>query len=433
MNFITLKPIHLINGTIKLPGSKSISNRVLLLSSMAKGTTTLINLLNSDDIKYMFNALNKLNIVFNLTKNKTRCQINGTGKSLYSNKKLKIFLGNSGTSMRFLTAALSLSKNNIILTGNKRMKKRPIGHLVDALRCCGAKINYLNKKNYPPIHLNGGFIGGIISLDGSISSQFLSAFLMISPLAKKDTTITIKNKLVSKPYIDMTITLMKTYGVLVENYKYQIFFIKSQQQYTSPNNYYIEGDASSASYFLAAAAIKGGKVRVIGVGRNSLQGDIKFANILKKMGAIIRWNNNSIECEKFILKGININMNSTPDIAMTIALVAIFAKGKTIIKNIYNWKIKESDRLHTISTELRKIGAKIKKGNDYIHIYPPKKINYARIKTYDDHRIAMCFSLIALSDTPVTILNCNCVKKTFPNYFNEFIKLSWNNSFKYLY
>ncbi|CRK85631.1 3-phosphoshikimate 1-carboxyvinyltransferase [Candidatus Providencia siddallii] len=429
MNFITLKPISLVNGSINLPGSKSISNRALLLSAMAKGTTKLLNLLDSDDVYYMLNALNKLGVNYELSNKKTYCQIEGVGGCLSYNNKLEIFLGNAGTVMRFLTAALSVYSNNIVLTGIKRMKKRPIGDLVDSLKKSGAKIEYLNKKNYPPILLKGGFIGGDIHINGSISSQFISALLMISPFAIKDVTIIINNKVVSKSYIDITIALMRIYGVFVINKNYKYFFIKSKQQYKSPGEYLIEGDASSASYFLAAGAIKGGVVRVIGVGKKSIQGDIEFANILKKMGAIIHWHDNYIECKRFTLKGININMNSIPDTAMTIAIVALFAKGKTIIKDIYNWRIKETDRIFAMTNELRKIGATIKEGYDYIEISPPKKFNYAKIKTYNDHRIAMCFSLIALSKIPVTILNCNCITKTFPYYFNQLKSISHKNFF----
>lgn len=424
MQSLTLQPISSINGTINLPGSKSVSNRALLLAAMAKGTTVLTNLLDSDDIRHMLNALSLLGVKYQLSEDKTRCQVEGINGCLSHQGELEIFLGNAGTAMRPLTAALSLCANNIVLTGEPRMKERPIGHLVDALREGGADIDYLEQENYPPMRLNGGFIGGNISVDGSVSSQFLTALLMAAPLASQDTVITIAGDLVSKPYIDITLALMKTFGVDVENHQYQKFVIKGQQQYVSPGEYLVEGDASSASYFLAAAAIKGGVVRVTGIGCNSLQGDTKFANVLEKMGAIIRWGDDYVECERGTLNGIDMDMNAIPDAAMTIGTVALFAKGETVIRNIYNWRVKETDRLYAMATELRKVGAEVEEGHDFIRVVPPAQIKHAEIETYNDHRIAMCFSLVALSDTPVTILDPGCTAKTFPDYFQQLARLS---------
>ncbi|EKT61805.1 3-phosphoshikimate 1-carboxyvinyltransferase [Providencia burhodogranariea] len=424
MQSLTLQPISSINGTINLPGSKSVSNRALLLAAMAKGTTVLTNLLDSDDIRHMLNALSLLGVEYQLSSDKTRCSVQGLGGRLSHSNELEIFLGNAGTAMRPLTAALSLAENNIILTGEPRMKERPIGHLVDALREGGAVIEYLEQENYPPIRLRGGFSGGTVSVDGSVSSQFLTALLMAAPLAQQDTVLKISGDLVSKPYIDITLALMATFGIKVENHEYQCFVIKGQQQYQSPGEYLVEGDASSASYFLAAAAIKGGTVRVTGIGRNSLQGDTKFANVLEKMGAIIRWGDDFVECERGTLKGIDMDMNAIPDAAMTIGTVALFAKGETVIRNIYNWRVKETDRLYAMATELRKVGAEVEEGHDFIRIKPPVKLKHAEIETYNDHRIAMCFSLVALSDTPVTILDPGCTAKTFPNYFEQLAHLS---------
>ncbi|MEY0303189.1 3-phosphoshikimate 1-carboxyvinyltransferase [Providencia manganoxydans] len=424
MQSLTLQPISSINGTINLPGSKSVSNRALLLAAMANGTTVLTNLLDSDDIRHMLNALSALGVKYQLSEDKTRCLVEGIGGRLSYPNELEIFLGNAGTAMRPLTAALSLAENNIVLTGEPRMKERPIGHLVDALREGGAVIEYLEQENYPPIRLRGGFSGGTISVDGSVSSQFLTALLMAAPLAEKDTLITIAGDLVSKPYIDITLALMATFGVNVENHQYQKFTIKGKQQYQSPGEYLVEGDASSASYFLAAAAIKGGTVRVTGIGRNSLQGDTKFANVLEKMGATIRWGDDFVECERGALTGIDMDMNAIPDAAMTIGTVALFAKGETVIRNIYNWRVKETDRLYAMATELRKVGAEVEEGHDFIRIVPPTKLQHAEIETYNDHRIAMCFSLVALSDTPVTILDPGCTAKTFPDYFQQLARLS---------
>ncbi|OKP05324.1 3-phosphoshikimate 1-carboxyvinyltransferase [Xenorhabdus eapokensis] len=424
MQSLMLQPISHINGTINLPGSKSVSNRALLLAACAKGTTRLTNLLDSDDIRYMLNALTSLGISCRLSADRTVCEVDGIGGCITGKNGFELFLGNAGTAMRPLAAVLCLGDNSLVLTGEPRMKERPIGHLVDALRQGGAEIDYLEQENYPPLHIKGGFLGGKVTVDGSVSSQFLTALLMAAPLAKNDTEIRIQGDLVSKPYIDITLALMKSFGVTVDNEQYQVFHIQGQQQYLSPGQYLVEGDASSASYFLAAAAIKGGTVRVTGIGRNSLQGDTKFANVLEQMGATIRWGDDFVECERGTLTGIDMDMNAIPDAAMTIATTALFAQGETVIRNIYNWRVKETDRLNAMATELRKIGAEVEEGDDYIRISPPEKLNHAEIETYNDHRIAMCFSLVALSETPVTILDPGCTAKTFPDYFNQLEKLS---------
>lgn len=421
---LTLQPIKSFSGTINLPGSKSVSNRALLLSALSKGNTRLTNLLDSDDVRYMLDALAALGVKYQLSHDRTICDIQGVGGILQSDHALELFLGNAGTAMRPLTAALCLGHNNIVLTGEPRMKERPIGHLVDALRQGGAKIDYLENEGYPPLHLHGGFIGGKIQVDGSVSSQFLTALLMAAPLAKQDTEITIVGDLVSKPYIDITVKMMAMFGVTVVNNNYQSFVIKANQDYQSPGDYLVEGDASSASYFLAAAAIKGGTVRVTGIGKKSLQGDTQFAHVLERMGAKITWADDYIECSHGELNGIDMDMNHIPDAAMTIATTALFAKGSTTLRNIYNWRVKETDRLYAMATELRKVGATVDEGHDYITIVPPNKLIHAEIETYNDHRIAMCFSLVALSDTPVTILDPKCTMKTFPDYFEQFKRLS---------
>ena len=421
---LTLQPIKKFSGTINLPGSKSVSNRALLLSALSQGKTRLTNLLDSDDVRYMLGALKALNIKYHLSDDRTICDIEGLGGKLHSAHPLELFLGNAGTAMRPLAAALCLADNNIVLTGEPRMKERPIGHLVDALRQGGAKIDYLENEGYPPLHIHGGFTGGKIAVNGSVSSQFLTALLMAAPLASNDTEITIIGDLVSKPYIDITIKMMAMFGVSVINNQYQTFIIKANQTYQSPGSYLVEGDASSASYFLAAAAIKGGTVRVTGVGKKSLQGDTQFAHVLEKMGAKITWADDYIECTHGELNGVDMDMNHIPDAAMTIATTALFADGTTTIRNIYNWRVKETDRLSAMANELRKVGATVEEGEDYITITPPAKLNHAEIKTYNDHRMAMCFSLVALSDTPVTILDPKCTMKTFPDYFEQFKRLS---------
>lgn len=423
---LTLQPIARVDGTVNLPGSKSVSNRALLLAALAKGTTRLTNLLDSDDIKHMLNALKALGVSYSLSDDRTVCEVTGNSGPLLSSEPLELFLGNAGTAMRPLAAALCLGQQDVVLTGEPRMKERPIGHLVDALRQGGAKIDYLENSDYPPIHLQGGFAGGEVSVDGSVSSQFLTALLMTAPLAEQDTSINIKGELVSKPYIDITLHLMRSFGVDVENQGYQRFIIKGQQQYQSPGDYLVEGDASSASYFLAAAAIKGGTVRVTGIGRNSVQGDIHFADVLEKMGAHVEWGDDYIACTAGKLQAIDMDMNHIPDAAMTIATAALFAEGTTQLRNIYNWRVKETDRLAAMAIELRKVGAEVEEGHDYIRITPPTSLTHADIGTYNDHRMAMCFSLVALSDTPVTILDPGCTAKTFPDYFEQLAKISHN-------
>ncbi|ECC3873462.1 3-phosphoshikimate 1-carboxyvinyltransferase [Salmonella enterica] len=424
MESLTLQPIARVDGAINLPGSKSVSNRALLLAALACGKTVLTNLLDSDDVRHMLNALSALGIDYTLSADRTRCDIIGNGGALRAPGDLELFLGNAGTAMRPLAAALCLGQNETVLTGEPRMKERPIGHLVDALRQGGANIDYLEQENYPPLRLRGGFTGGDVEVDGSVSSQFLTALLMTAPLAPKDTVIRIKGELVSKPYIDITLNLMKTFGVEIANHRYQQFVVKGSQQYQSPGRYLVEGDASSASYFLAAGAIKGGTVKVTGIGRNSMQGDIRFADVLEKMGATITWGDDFIACTRGELHAIDMDMNHIPDAAMTIATTALFAKGTTTLRNIYNWRVKETDRLFAMATELRKVGAEVEEGHDYIRITPPAKLHHADIGTYNDHRMAMCFSLVALSDTPVTILDPKCTAKTFPDYFEQLARIS---------
>ncbi|EAR6711969.1 3-phosphoshikimate 1-carboxyvinyltransferase [Salmonella enterica] len=424
MESLTLQPIARVDGAINLPGSKSVSNRALLLAALACGKTVLTNLLDSDDVRHMLNTLSALGINYTLSADRTRCDITGNGGALRAPGALELFLGNAGTAMRPLAAALCLGQNEIVLTGEPRMKERPIGHLVDSLRQGGANIDYLEQENYPPLRLRGGFIGGDIEVDGSVSSQFLTALLMTAPMAPEDTIIRVKGELVSKPYIDITLNLMKTFGVEIANHHYQQFVVKGGQQYHSPGRYLVEGDASSASYFLAAGAIKGGTVKVTGIGRKSMQGDIRFADVLEKMGATITWGDDFIACTRGELHAIDMDMNHIPDAAMTIATTALFAKGTTTLRNIYNWRVKETDRLFAMATELRKVGAEVEEGHDYIRITPPAKLQHADIGTYNDHRMAMCFSLVALSDTPVTILDPKCTAKTFPDYFEQLARMS---------
>lgn len=421
MEQLTLDPIAKVSGEVNVPGSKSLSNRALLLAALAEGETELTNLLDSEDIEHMLNALTKLGINYRLSEDKTQCVVQGNGGAFNVAEPLKLFLGNAGTAMRPLCAALAASNVDTVLTGEPRMEERPIGDLVDALREADADVTYLKNEGFPPLQIKGKTLnGGEMSVDGSVSSQFLTALLMAAPLFSGDVTIRIKGELVSKPYIDITLDTMAKFGVTVENDNYQTFTVSGDAKYIAPGKFMVEGDASSASYFLAAGAIKGGTVRVTGIGQNSIQGDIRFADVLEAMGATVVWHDEYIEVTGAPLKGVNMDMNHIPDAAMTIATTALFAEGPTTMTNIYNWRVKETDRLAAMATELQKLGAKVEEGHDYIKVWPTDSLKHAEIDTYNDHRIAMCFSLVALSDTPVTINDPGCTRKTFPDYFTRF-------------
>ncbi len=421
MEQLTLDPIAKVSGEVNVPGSKSLSNRALLLAALAEGETELTNLLDSEDIEHMLNALTKLGVSYRLSDDKTQCVVQGNGGAFDVAEPLELFLGNAGTAMRPLCAALAASNVDTVLTGEPRMEERPIGDLVDALREANADVTYLKNDGYPPLQINGKTLsGGEMSVDGSVSSQFLTALLMAAPLFSGDVTIRIKGELVSKPYIDITLDTMAKFGVTVKNDNYQTFTVSGSAKYVSPGKFMVEGDASSASYFLAAGAIKGGTVRVTGIGQNSIQGDIRFADVLEAMGAKVVWNDEYVEITGAPLKGVDMDMNHIPDAAMTIATTALFAEGPTTMTNIYNWRVKETDRLAAMATELQKLGAKVEEGHDYIKVWPTDSLKHAEIDTYNDHRIAMCFSLVALSDTPVTINDPGCTRKTFPDYFTRF-------------
>lgn len=425
MEQLTLNPIAKINGDVYLPGSKSLSNRALLIAALAHGETKITNLLVSDDINHMLNALKLLGVNYTLSECGTECTVNGNGGFFKSNVPVELYLGNAGTAMRPLCAALAASEGEFILTGEPRMKERPIGHLVDSLVQLDADIKYLENKDYPPVKIKGkALTGNKVSIDGSISSQFLTAILMVSPLLSTDSIIEIEGELVSKPYIDITLDIMARFGVKVKNNDYQSFTVSGNQSYQAVEKYMVEGDASSASYFLAAGAIKGGEITVHGIGKLSVQGDKYFADVLEKMGAEVIWNNESITVIGKPLTAVDMDMNHIPDAAMTIATTALFAKGTTSIRNIYNWRVKETDRLSAMATELRKVGATVIEGEDYITITPPDVLKHAEIDTYNDHRVAMCFSLVALSNTPVTINDPKCTAKTFPDYFEKLSKVS---------
>lgn len=424
MNQLKLKQIKELRGDIELPGSKSLSNRALLIASLSNKTTKITNLLDSDDVKYMLEALKEIGVEYELSQNKKECIVKGVGKAFETNSKKELYLGNAGTAMRPLCAVLSFGKGEYVLTGEPRMKERPIKDLVDSLKELGADIEYLENVGYPPLKIKAKELNGQnSSINGTISSQFLTALLIASPLNKEDLTINIKGELVSKPYIDITLNILKEFGVNVTHNNYKSFFVKSGQNYIGKESFLVEGDASSASYFLAGASING-EVTVKGVGKNSTQGEVDFAKVLEQMGAIVEWGDDYIKVKSDKLNSIDIDCNHITDTAMTLATLSLFAKGTTTLRNIYNWRVKETDRLYAMATELRKVGAKVVEGEDYLEITPPKELKHSSIDTYNDHRIAMAFSLLAFSPNSITINEPECTSKTFPTYFEELEKIS---------
>lgn len=413
---LTLSPIHEISGIVNLPGSKSLSNRILLLSMLAEGQTEIHNLLDSDDVRRMVEALEILGIQFEEKRAENLISVSGTaGKIPVSEATL--MLGNAGTAIRPLTAAMTLGHGRFVLDGVTRMRERPIIDLVDGLSQLGANLRCLNGTDCPPVEvIADGLPGGKTRLSGAISSQYLTAILLVAPYAKSEVEIEIIDKLVSVPYVEMTMRLMRHFGVSVNHKDFQTFQIP-RQNYQSPGKLYVEGDASTASYFLAGAAITGGSVTVKGCGTESIQGDSRFAEVLEQMGAKVDWGARQVKLTGSTLNGIDVDMNQMPDAAMTLAVTALFASGPTAIRNIYNWRVKETERLKAVSTELRKLGAEVEEGQDYLVIHPPTRVKIASINTYDDHRMAMSFSLVACGKSSVTICNPDCVSKTFPDYF----------------
>ena len=420
MQSLTLKPTPIVEGVVQLPGSKSLSNRLLLLSSLARGATEVRNLLDSDDTRHMTAALQTLGISLQFYDAGTKCLVESNGGP-FAVREAELYLGNAGTAIRPLCAALCLGKGSFTLTGEPRMLERPIAHLVEALRQLGADIAYMKAEGYPPLKIDAaGLQGGRVSIKGNVSSQYLTSLLLASPLAQGELLIDIEGDLVSKPYIDMTIDVMRRFGVTVENDDYRQFRVPGGQVYASPGNVLVEGDASSATYFLSAAAIRGGTVRVNGVGADSIQGDIRHADVLERMGAVVRRGPDYIEVSKGELHGLDLDLNHIPDAAMTVAVTALFAQGKTVIRNIGNWRVKETDRLAAMAAELRKVGGEVVEGPDYLEITPPERIQPAAIDTYNDHRMAMSFSLASLGGAEITIMDPGCVSKTFPEYFDTF-------------
>jgi 3-phosphoshikimate 1-carboxyvinyltransferase len=413
--FLELKPARRAAGSVQLPGSKSISNRVLLLAALAQGDTEILGLLDADDTRVMREALQSLGVSFSGN------TLRGVGGP-FPVKKAELFLGNAGTAFRPLTAVLAFSDGEYRLSGVPRMEERPIRDLVDGLRGIGARIDYLKKDGFPPLAIHPGEISaGDPAVRGDVSSQFLTALLMSLPLLERPTRVKVQGELISKPYVEITLNVMQRFGVEVRRSGWKSFEVPGTF-YRSPGRIFVEGDASSASYFLAAGAIGGGPVRVEGVGRGSIQGDVRFTEVLERMGAKVTLYDDAIEVSSggARLKPIDMDMNHIPDAAMTAAVLALFADGPSTLRNIASWRVKETDRIAAMATELRKLGADVEEGNDFLKVKPnPLKENVA-IDTYDDHRIAMSFSLAALGGVPVRINDPACVGKTFPGYFRAF-------------
>ncbi len=419
-----LEPIRRASGTVALPGSKSISNRALLLAAQSRGTTTLRGLLDADDTRMMLGALRALGV--HVEKKDDETTVHGScGR--FPNAEAKLFLGNAGTAMRPLAAALAFAGGTYELDGVARMRERPIGDLVDALNALGARVRYLGAAGFPPLAIDPAApIGGdLVDINGDVSSQFVSALLMAAPLMAPTDGLRIRvpGALISQPYVTLTLRLMSRFGVEVVR-EGQVFRV-SRGGYTSPGTFVVEGDASGASYFLALGVIAGGPVRVTGVGEKSVQGDIEFARVLEAAGGHVTWGDDWIEARGGeSLHAFNVDCTNIPDAAMTGAIVACFASGRSVLRGIGSWRVKETDRIAAMATELRKLGAVVEEGSDFLAVEGPVAWRDAEIDTYDDHRIAMCFSLAAASGRRIGIRDPGCVAKTFPDYFDRLATLT---------
>jgi 3-phosphoshikimate 1-carboxyvinyltransferase len=430
---LDLAPMRRAAGTVRMPGSKSISNRVLLLAALARGPTLVRELLESDDTGHMLEALRRLGVAWAHRQGRDYL-VEGTG-GRFPTPSAELFLGNAGTALRPLTAVLAFSGGHYRLCGVERMHQRPIADLVDALRRLGADISYRGVEGYPPLEIRPAVIraGQPARVRGDVSSQFVSALLMALPMVGGG-TVEIEGDLVSKPYVDITLNMMQRFGLTASREGWSRFRVPAGP-YRSPGEIYVEGDASSASYFLAAGAISGlsggGPVRVEGIGRSSIQGDVRFVEVLQQMGARVELGEHSIEAGaagRSRLRALDADLNHIPDAAMTAAVLALFADRPSRLRNIANWRVKETDRLAAMATELRKLGASVEEGADFLVIHPPARLTPATIDTYDDHRMAMCFSLAALGGVAVRINDPACVRKTFPGYFEELARITAEHS-----
>ena len=452
--FLDLPPLQGASGTVTLPGSKSISNRVLLLSALCQGTTVVHDLLDSDDTRVMLDALRQLKCGVDVQG--STVTITGLGGQLAHHEPIAFFMGNAGTAMRPLTAALAVLGGDFSLSGVARMHERPIGDLVDALRLLGCQIDYLGQAGFPPLHIGQPSLklDAPIQVRGDVSSQFLTALLMALPLAAQHRPIVIEvvGELISKPYIDITLNLLARYGIAVVREGWQRFTIPAGSRYQSPGSIHVEADASSASYFIALGAIANGDgIRIQGVGADSIQGDIRFIDAATQMGARIASGPNWLQVQRgaWPLHGIELDCNHIPDAAMTLAVMALYADSPTTLRNIASWRVKETDRIAAMATECRKLGATVEEGADWLRVHPlptgqqqprsaqtvataPDKSGQnshwqrASIHTYDDHRVAMCFSLAAFNaeQLPVRIEDPQCVAKTFPDYFETLFSVA---------
>lgn len=426
MEFLDLSVRDRAQGSVCLPGSKSISNRILLLAALASGDTLVRGVLAADDTERMLDALTTLGVALSPQSGTRDILIHGVS-GRFPVRRADLFLGNAGTAFRPLTAALALTGGDYHLHGVPRMHERPIGDLVDALTALGARIDYLGQPGFPPLDIHPVDIaaGGTTRVNGNVSSQFLSALLMALPLVGGG-TVEVIGELISRPYVDLTLNLIARFGVTVVRDGYARFTVPAGSRYASPGEIHVEGDASSASYFLAAGAIGGGPVRVEGVGRDSIQGDVHFAAALAQMGAQIEMGPDWIEARAPAdgrLRAVTLDCNAIPDAAMTLAVAALFADGTTRLEQIASWRVKETDRIAAMVTELTKLGATVESGDDFIAVTPPARLTpQAAIDTYDDHRMAMCFSLASFA-VPVRINDPRCVAKTFPDYFDVFAEL----------
>jgi 3-phosphoshikimate 1-carboxyvinyltransferase len=419
-------PIRHASGTVRMPGSKSISNRALLLSALAEGSTLLVDLLDADDTRVMREAMTALGVALAATGDGLR--VDGCA-GRFPARAARLSLGNAGTAFRSLTAALAFADGRYELDGVARMRERPIGDLVDALNDLGARIQYVDRAGFPPLRIEPArsLRAARVAVRGDVSSQFLSGLLMAAPMIAppEGLRIGVQGTLISQPYVKMTIALMQRFGVVVREDRGE--FVVPAGVYRSPGRFVVEGDASGASYFLALGAIAGGPVRVDGVGRGSVQGDVRFADALAAMGARIEVGEHHVTArapEGGRLRGIDADFNHIPDAAMTIAVVALFADGPSTLRNIGSWRVKETDRIAAMAAELRKLGAGVEEGADWLRVTPPGTWCEAGIDTYDDHRIAMCFSLAAVGGLPVHIRDPQCVAKTFPDYFERLAALT---------
>ena len=422
---LTVDPIARASGAVRLPGSKSISNRALLLSALAHGETTLINLLDADDTAVMRAALSKLGIASH--SEAAGIRIIGCGGRVPV-RAARLELGNAGTAFRSLTAALAFSGGRYELDGVARMRERPIGDLVDSLNQFGAQIRYSGTVGFPPLVVDPAdrVSGDRVRIKANVSSQFLSGVLMTAPLIAPPggLRVTVDGAMISAPYVELTLALMQSFKVTAA--REAGGYLVPSASYRSPGRFVVEGDASSASYFLALGGITGGPIRVDGVGKDSVQGDVRFVDALERMGARIDFGEQHIEVNRPTgtrLRAIDADCNHIPDAAMTLGMMALFADAPSMLRNIGSWRVKETDRILAMATELRKVGAAVDAGADWIRITPPARWHEATIDTYDDHRMAMCFSLVAAGGVPVHIRNPQCVSKTFPDYFDRLAEL----------